>query len=499
MDRLACVDVRALPLQLVLRAEPSWRGKPAAVIERDAPGARVLWLDERARSFGVLPGMTHAAALALATELVARPVAPEEIARGVAELRLALERFSPAVESSADEPGLFWVDVGGLELFYATADAWAAAAHAALKELGFSSAIAVGFRREATFAAARSLVRAKVWVVPTPERELAEIARVELARLDLAPDARDELAALGVRTLGELARLPASGLFVRFGPDVVRWQRIAAGLFAGEFAPAALVMPTRAAADFEEPLANSDCVLAAFEELAAPVFATLAARGRAVKSLVVTLSLDGAAPKTFGLALATPKELARGMQEFRRLLALRLERVTLSRGVERLELEFEDVAALLDEPTLFAERPQRDLAAASRALDRLRAVFGPDAVVAARLVGRHLPEASFEWVRLERAVSPRPRVVDRPRLVRRVFATPRALPPKERHEGDGWLLAGSIRGPVKKLSGPYVLSGGWWKSEVRRDYYFAELACGEWLWVFYDHARRRWFWQGSVA
>ena len=35
MDRLACVDVPALPLQLLFAREPGWRGRPAVVVEED--------------------------------------------------------------------------------------------------------------------------------------------------------------------------------------------------------------------------------------------------------------------------------------------------------------------------------------------------------------------------------------------------------------------------------------------------------------------------------
>ncbi|MBI5432097.1 MAG: DNA polymerase Y family protein [Planctomycetes bacterium] len=519
MDRLACVDVRALPLQLLLREEPRWRELPVAVVERDAPGGRVLWLNERARVKGILPGHTHAAALALADELVARPVAPHEIARGTALLCECLDGFSPRVEASADEPGLFWVDVGGLELFHPTLEAWASRVRAALLVLGFESTIAVGFRRQATYAAARAMVHARTWVCPTPEEELRWLARVPLARLDLEPATRDELAKLGVHTLGELARLPSGGLFARYGEAAARWQRVAVGALAGEFAPTELARPERVHTAFEHPLTSVDAVVFAFEELARPVLSDFAARGRAVRSIALRLVLEGAAPKELALAAATP---TLDLAEFRRLLVLLLERVALARGVERLELEFADAEARPEELSLFVERPKRDLAAAGRAIAAVRAAFGPDSVVCARLVERHLPEASFEWTPLERAFAPRPRPVTEARLVRRVFAAPLALPPRERHEGDGWLLAGSTRGPVKKLCGPYTLCGGWWKSEVRRDYYFAELAgaggseasgdpgapgChasqgsrgSEWLWVYYDHARRRWFWHGIVS
>ena len=36
------------------------------------------------------------------------------------------------------------------------------------------------------------------------------------------------------------------------------------------------------------------------------------------------------------------------------------------------------------------------------------------------------------------------------------------LPPRPRHEPDGWMLRGLKQGPVVRVLGPYVVSGGWW-------------------------------------
>jgi hypothetical protein len=46
--------------------------------------------------------------------------------------------------------------------------------------------------------------------------------------------------------------------------------------------------------------------------------------------------------------------------------------------------------------------------------------------------------------------------------------------------------------------GPYFLSGGWWRREVRRAYHFVEDRHGALLWVYYDQQRRRWYLQGWV-
>jgi protein ImuB len=84
-------------------------------------------------------------------------------------------------------------------------------------------------------------------------------------------------------------------------------------------------------------------------------------------------------------------------------------------------------------------------------------------------------------------------------LVRRVFAKPQRLAggPYHSHE-DGWLILGPKHGTIDKLTGPYVLSGGWWNREIQREYYYAETRRGDLLWLYYDRIRRRWFWQGAV-
>ena len=53
-------------------------------------------------------------------------------------------------------------------------------------------------------------------------------------------------------------------------------------------------------------------------------------------------------------------------------------------------------------------------------------------------------------------------------------------------------------GYVRDLAGPYLVSGGWWRSAVHREYYFVRMRDGDMLWVYYDRRRRRWRWQGWV-
>jgi protein ImuB len=140
----------------------------------------------------------------------------------------------------------------------------------------------------------------------------------------------------------------------------------------------------------------------------------------------------------------------------------------------------------------------RDLDAAARAIARLRASFGPEAVSYASLRETHLPEAAFCFVPARELRLPRPQTLgaELP-LVRRVYTAPRTLPPLPRHEPEAWL---GHHGAVTRLLGPHRIAGGWWspRGARERDYYFAETKKSEVLWVYYDAKGRCWRLQGLV-
>ena len=118
MDRLACVDIAAFPLQLLLQAEPAWARLPAAVIAEDKPQALVLYVNTRARQLGVRPGQRYATALAIASNLQAGTIAGSRIDQQIRTLTDRLRRYTPHVEPSPDMPGVFWLDAQGLNRLY---------------------------------------------------------------------------------------------------------------------------------------------------------------------------------------------------------------------------------------------------------------------------------------------------------------------------------------------------------------------------------------------
>jgi protein ImuB len=495
--RVACLDLPALPLQLVWRREPELRAQPVVVIDEDRPQGSVLWACERARAAGVLPGQRYAHALGLHRGLRARVVAPEEIEKAITELRGVLHALSPRVEPA--ESGTFWLDGDGLARIFDSATAWGMKIQQAVAGLQLTGAVVVGFSRFATYAIARA-TREGTTVLRSDADERMAAANVPLARLDIDAKLRDSLARLGVMTLGQMVRLPGGGILERFGREAHRLYQLAAG---ERWDPLVPVAPPEAPDEqviLDDDEHDVERLVFFLKSAIDRLLDRLAAKARAVTALHIELTLRRNVGHTNLRAdVIKPAAPTLDARSLVRLVHLRLTGSPPEAPVHQARVWADDVAATREQLAMFAQRPRRDLRAADEAIARVRAELGDDAVVRAVLREGHLPEASFGWERLSHVVpaKPSPKLV-RP-LIRRLHARPQLLPPQPRQvRDDGWLLSGLEHGAVVRILGPYVVSGGWWQHELHREYHFAELRRGDCLWVFYDRNRRRWFCQGAV-
>ena len=61
------------------------------MVAEDKPQGLILWVNERARELGVLPGFRYAAAFSLTPALRAAEVSPTEIEKAITEVTRRLE------------------------------------------------------------------------------------------------------------------------------------------------------------------------------------------------------------------------------------------------------------------------------------------------------------------------------------------------------------------------------------------------------------------------
>jgi protein ImuB len=149
------------------------------------------------------------------------PGADERIQPALLEIALC---HSPSVEDSG--PGLVYLDLGGLERLWGGEEEIARRIHRTARERGAAARIGIaGSRAGARFAARAG---GDVTIVPSG-LDARWLGLAPLALLDLGPEMAARLGRWGIRTLGELADLPSSGLAERLGGEGPRLQRLARG------------------------------------------------------------------------------------------------------------------------------------------------------------------------------------------------------------------------------------------------------------------------------
>ncbi|HEX5131075.1 MAG TPA: DNA polymerase Y family protein [Candidatus Krumholzibacteria bacterium] len=499
VSRIACLNLPEFPLQILLHAHPAWRDFPVVVVDRDAAQGVVLWSNEAARARRILPGIRYAAALSLEPDLRAGEVSGADIDAAITVLIESLRFYTPEVEPAPDEPGVFWLGASGLSLLYPSLQRWAALVHDEITRAGFAAALVLGYARFSTYALAKASPRSHL-AVSASEKDERELANgVPLARLRLDPDARDTLARLGITTLGGFLALPGNGIRKRFGGNAHHLYRIANGELAQPLQPVIPREPVRSTVHLDDPEANLERLMSLIEREVQALALRLDASGHVLTAISVQIEFDTGTRAAERLQPATPTlDLVQVAELLRLRVAGTLAAHSGARGITALHVELEGSAASHSQTDLFAVRPERDTAAAARAMARVRAELGDAAVVKAVLRDGHLPEARFAWEPVTTVPAPRPRAVRTPPLVRRIFT--RAIPFSSGHRRDASaeLIRHIDEGTVRETFGPYIVAGGWWTREVQREYYYVRTAEGRSLWMFYDRRRMGWFIQGEV-
>jgi protein ImuB len=222
---LACIVIPGFELRTALRARPGLALQPAAL--GPAPGGEPLLgpVNAAAEAAGVRPGMRLGEALATCPSLVlveADPAAAEQAWEGI--LR-QLEDAGFAVESA--EAGCVYFETRGVERLYGGVQPALERALAAVGNAWDPRIGAAG--RRFTALAAASVARPGQILIVGEQEETSFLDPLPLSLLPLSPDRYAELEGLGLRRIGELARLPGSAVAERLGADGRAAWRLAQG------------------------------------------------------------------------------------------------------------------------------------------------------------------------------------------------------------------------------------------------------------------------------
>jgi len=437
--------------------------------------------------------MRYAAALSLCADLRASVVEAHEVDEAVAEVLQRLIRFSPDVEPSPDDSGVFWLDASGLHHLYSSLAVWAAEIRAELETDGLESSVAVGFTRFGSYALAR--MGNQELVVPDRMEEAQLARRIPLARLNIDPGFREALHKLGVDHVEGLLDLPPAGIRERFGDEAHKLHRMAAGDLWTPLRPAERIEPVTRTLLLTEPVLDTTQLLFHIKGLLHPMQHDLAEQGESLTGLEIRFVPERGDDHVDVVRPAAPTT---GSEELVLLTRIRLESLRLTAGVLEIHLQAMSVPTDRIQADLLARSSGRDLDAGARALGFVRAEFGPGSVVEPVLRAGPLPEASFSWEPRTRPSLPSATHRTTPPMVRRLWHHPRSVRQPSPRDPRGWMLHGLGLGTIVRWDGPHVFRGGWWARELHREYWFATTREDEVLWLYHDRRRGRWVVQGRV-
>jgi len=420
---------------------------------------------------------------------------PSDPQRALREIAL---EFSPRVEEA--ELGLVYVDLTGVQGLFGDERAIAESLRRRAAVRGLEVRVGIGGSRASARVAARWVESAPA---VAPGEDAAALAPAPLALLDGDPDAPALLRRWGLRTLGELAALPAVSLFERLGREGLRLRDLARGVDRRPLAPWQPPRLVEASVDLDWEASDLAAIGELVWRLAGEVAAGLAREDQDAGRLEWSLRLCDGSLREDDLTPAAPtREPAALVMLVRRAIESRPPPA----AVTGMTLRAYPVRVARAQPS-FTDPPRPSARTLAEVLSRLGALVGAGRVGAPELRDTHRPDAmTLEPVR----ESPAPARAGGARtaareatgrgLTGRGLALRRVRPPARAAVRlaagrPAHVSAGALAGPVVASVGPWRSSGEWWRDDAwRTDEWDAELEDGTLCRLAHDGAA--WFLDG---
>jgi protein ImuB len=466
-----------------------WDARPLALVE----GTVVRAVSAAASRLGARTGMTLAQARAKCAALEARPWDARLIARETARASAAFLATSPQVAPERGSPGTWWVGadgfdgIGGERLLATSLQALARVWHPRARVAVADSCITAHAATWSARAAATPLHIA-------PDGDGDYLARVPIALVPMDDELRETLVALGLRTAGAFARLDPLEVERRWGSDGLAAWRLARGDDARRATLARTDDPRTITHDLATSASSMEPVLFLVRAALDRLVRALAAEGRAVRAVAITLTLDDAEDGPSGRRVtreARPaRPVARAAPLFERCRAL-LDTWVLEGPVRAVEVRIADSAPAMAEQGDLLAPVWRDPAAAEAALARLRATLGKGGVVRPVRRDSYAPERAGAWEEVEEAALRVPTLdavarqavltngaarAATPLPAARLLESPEPVTITTDKRGMPLLMFWrGRRVTLTRAHGPERLSGAWWQAEpFAREYWRCE-------------------------
>ncbi len=364
-----CLWLPTFELRLELVRSPELDRTSVALLSPEEGVRRTVWqVSERAFEAGVRPGQLVSQAVSLCPALTLLEPDPAHYDAAVEQLLESLAQRTPILEPSP-ERGKVFLGMDGLGRLYGSPPNQVNAVLRCLFQVlpaPLVAATRAGWA-SGTFGAWVAAAHAQPGKpVIVQESDLPRfLARCPVAALPVEEEMVTRLERLGVKTLGELTRLPEPALVAQFGQDGRDALGWATGRRVDPVRPWHRPRPIRVSLDLPTPVGQVSFLHNALDRLLERGLARSTRRGRSIQEMRVTGRLEGGGSWVVEAVLkepmSTPKKLAF-------VLRSRIELTPPPRAVEGLALEFVQFGPPSTQEDLFGRTDASARAAEGRVL-----------------------------------------------------------------------------------------------------------------------------------
>ncbi|MFK7855429.1 MAG: DNA polymerase Y family protein [Granulosicoccus sp.] len=430
--------------------------EPRAVVLQEGPRCRVLACNTCAAASGVRPGLALKNAYAIVPDLIISDYDESEQLAHLEQLTLWTLKYSSWI--SPQPPDVILVEIAASLKLFGGLNALLKRIYQEVQQHRLSLSAGIAPTPSAATLFARSGIHSPV----TSKQTLSEtLATVPVTYLPLNDFTLKGLRQSGIRTLGELLKLPPAALTRRFGSDCTELLYKLDGRLPDP--KAAYQPPETFYQALDLPLEAPDTLALTFplNRLLAALGGYLKSRDLGIRHLnIVLFHHRGPATRValkFLDATANTTHLLRVATE-------RLGNLELTSAVTSLALESAELAPLERQGKDLFQKSQSQSTTIEQVLDKLIARLGKEAVYTALPGDDHRPEKA--WMS--------------------ALLTPHQVPEQWPARPLGLLKdPRPLTESVELHTLPERIENGWWDdTDVRRDYFIGSTTSGTYYWLY---------------
>ncbi|WP_214000919.1 DNA polymerase Y family protein [Arsukibacterium sp.] len=442
---------------------------PIALVDQQH---QLMQLNQLALNAGLKLQMGLASAAALCPDLQLLPYRPAQQLKVLNNVAQQLYQLSSDI--ALDPPaGLFLRLDGMLQLYRGLRPYWQQLS-AKLNKLNYRYLYSCG----ATPYAAKCLAKQQAALISSDTKQLsAALHASPLHATELAEPLQQQMARLGIDTLGQLLAIAPGELARRFDSQLLSYL----GRLRGDYYHALdYLQPEPGFSRYLELLydiSDSTVLVRPLEKLLQQLEQQLGRANCQCHQLLLTLFFRDNPPLQLCIGSAQGEYKAAAWLE---LCQLQLQNLPLPEPVYGLQLDVNRFAGQ-QRPTEGLFQQQHARMSALQLLSILQARLGSAAVSGLTIQNQHLPEqASQRSLPLVKGDSAKGQAAPAAFALRPAFLLSNPQPLTE---------------PVTISQGPERICADGWQLAAQRDYYIGRNRQGQWLWL-YRNARQQWFVHG---